>query len=157
MEIYEFDTTFKEFYIKEFYIHKTKDGTRIPIHRLKKDHLVNIIRMFNRNAPKINMDVSHIIDRYKKELSVRNNFSDQFVLNNESKRFILIKKTRCDSKCSKTECGGLLKQYTAFIGTTRTFCPVCWDEYKVVDPLEQLSPIIQLDELRSSDEYDYWK
>jgi len=136
-----------EMEIKKVYIHTTKDGIKIPIHRLKTDHLANIIRYANNNPDNTN---KKYLDIYKKELHVRNNYPNELVMN-ELTRFKSIQKTEWE--CIKTECDGRLNEYTA-TEITQTFCRTCWQEYKIKSVYHG-SAIIEEDEFnpRPYDQY----
>ena len=127
--------------IEKVHIHTTKDGTRIPIHRLEKNHLINIIRFALNNPDNTNKD--HL-DIYINELRNRRNYPECLIMD-ESNRFESIKDK--NTKCIKTECDGWLKQYTPIkthqrFCTPQIFCGKCWAQYKNIG----LSAIIQEEE-----------
>tara|TARA_R100000951_G_scaffold46463_1_gene39806 strand:- start:106 stop:540 length:435 start_codon:yes stop_codon:yes gene_type:complete len=126
--------------IKKVHIHKTKDGTKIPIHRLKTDHLVNIIRFAKKNPDNTNKEY---LDIYINELRDRYGLSDQLIMNELSRFFSII--DHKDIKCIKTGCDGWLKEYDIdpFQDIRQTFCGTCWAQYKNIG----LSEVIQEDEV----------
>ena len=127
-------------HIEKVYIHTTKDGTKIPVHRLKKDHLVNIIRFAKKNPAITNME---LLDIYIKELRDRDSYLDQPIMN-ELNRFASIRDYK-HIKCIKTECNGWLKEYNInpFKDIRQTFCGTCWEQYNNLG----LPDIPQKDEL----------
>lgn len=135
--------------IKKVYIHTTKDGTKIPIHRLKKDHLMNIIDFANKNLDKTNKEFLGI---YKNELYARNSYPDQLIMD-ELTRFVSIKDL--GKKCIKKDCDGGLYEYYA-IETIQILCRKCWTQYQIKCGLSQ---IIGLDEIHScnGEAHEPWK
>jgi hypothetical protein len=150
--------------IEKIYIHTTKDGTKIPIHRLEKGHLINIIRLALNNPANTNKDHLNI---YINELRDRCNHPDHLIMD-ESNRFASIEDKNI--KCIKTECDGWLKEYTTIKTYTtsyirQTFCGKCWSQY-TFKFLTNLPSYIQEDELgdlydadgfERSDRDIYWK
>ena len=107
--------------IDKIHIHKTRDGTKIPIHRIKTAHLNNIIKLAKKHMDNVNKDV---IDIYLNESDVRNIYPSELIMN-ESNRFKSITPTRWN--CQKKDCKGRINEYESKLGT-QLFCDTCWGQ-----------------------------
>lgn len=110
----------------KIYIHKTRDGTRIPIHKLKTDHLKNIINLAKKYKDNVDSDSMNI---YLNELDIRNAYPDEFIMN-ESNRFESIEKT--EFNCTKKECSGVINEYKTE-SETQVFCNKCWVQHGPIE------------------------
>ena len=150
--------------LEKIHIHKTSDGTRIPIHMLKTDHLKNIINLAKKHIDNVDKDSLNI---YLNELDVRSIHPNELIMD-QSNRVKSIKLTRFN--CTKDDCTGVINEYETR-SETQVFCDTCWVQHGPIEwvtlysgillseiiELWELPPIPRdwLDDPWDSDEKDY--
>ena len=141
--------------VDKIHIHKTRDGTKIPIHRIKTNHLNNIIRLAKKHMDNVNKDV---IDIYLNESDVRNIYPSELIMN-ETNRFKSINPTKWN--CQKKDCKGRIKEYESKL-EKQVFCDTCWVQHGPIEVYtlyggERLSSIIELHEFGHLEPaFPYW-
>ena len=121
--------------LEKIHIHKTSDGTRVPIHRLKTDHLTNIIKLAKKHIDNVDKDSLNI---YLNEFDIRNIYPNELIMD-ESNRLKSIKPTRFN--CTKEECSGVINEYETK-SETQVFCNTCWVQHGPIERVTLYSGIL---------------